>query len=798
MADETVAQVITKQDNTTQAAIDVNAVHSIRQFAPGAYGGFIGNNFGFMFPTNPDLIPRYGTLECDIALRMMHYTQHNGLVGSATEVFAEKYLSIPFEISGGRNLTFQWQDLFAHSEFGEGYHTLMHESIVDYCTLNRGFFLELVSYGDPDTPLKEGAKILGINHLDALRIQFTGNREWPYLYMSEWSGGLHRLHATRVIHVARQPSPDTLMYGMGKSCLYDAISVANAQVLLGRHQNELLSDLPPPGIVIFSNVKPDQITQAMQQFEYERRRDGQNVYRAPVRLDSLNPEQPATVTFVPMATLPEGFEYDKFMNMHVNLTALAFGLDPQDLWPLTGNNLGTGAQSRVLAAKTDIKGPAHLADKLTPIWNFRVLPRSLEWKYKAANAEQDRQTADIAQVWTAIANDASYMNNNEKRQLIANQVPAFADVLMDEEGQVRLFEDDPKEVDQFFTASDDVEMDGMAGQAEVTADGETQDVMQDVPEAALTNGKQTAQLAPPKTPTKQPTVPAKKPAPPANKQPPNPAVDNKFKEVQDQLKAGLLTMAQAQSAIGVTPDPIYEGMYLVEGFPVPREKLRDLWQAHFGRGVASFDAVVSGETLPTGTLPTANGFKEVEIVRKNIDATNDEFIQEMTAIIQDGIDRTITKAGCAARIRGAIQRYGKQAYLDGLEHGCVDPSDYDEDDARIVADLAVRDSQYVSNLVNDIYSDPPPDMDAESRAQMWMGTSDEFYYAGIESADKNGMYSFEGDDGKESCYDCQRLKGQKHRMSWWVSKELRPGIDHDNFECGGWRCQHYLERVGGC
>lgn len=676
------AQSITEQstvirkDNATEQAIVTNAANSLRQFAPGAYGGFIGNNFGFMLPTRPDLLPRYGTLECDIALRMMHYTQHNSLVGSAVEVFAEKYLSIPYEISGGRNLTFQWQDLFAQAEFGEGYHTLMHESIVDYCTLNRGFFLELVSYGDPSTPLKEGAKILGINHLDALRIQFTGNLEWPYLYLSEWSGGLHRIHASRVIHVARQPSPDTLMYGMGKSSLYEAISVANAQVLLGRHQNELLSDLPPSGMVIFSNIKPDMVDDAMKQFEYERRRDGQTMYRAPIRIDSLNPEQPATVTFVPMATVPEGFDYEKFMSIHINMTALAFGLDPQDLWPLSGKAIGSAEQSRVLAAKTDVKGPAHLADILTPIWNFRVLPRSMQWKYKAPNAEQDKQTADIAGTWVTTLKNADFMSIAEKRGIAASQVPAFADELMDENGTVRLFEDDPKEPEQVIIATTDTELTTTPTTEPTTANGETQT---------------------PQTP----------------------------------------------------PPPVAEP---------PAQKS----------------------------------------IKKNIDATTDEFLQEIQAIIQDGLDRTITKAGCAARVRGAIQRYGKQAYLDGLEHGCVDPSDYDEDDARIVADLAVRDSQYVTNMVNDIYSDPPPNIDAESRAQMWMGTSDEFYYAGIESADKNGMYSFEGDDGKESCVDCQRLKGQKHRMSWWVSKELRPGIDHDNFECGGWRCQHYLERVGAC
>src|SRR5882672_10529313 len=172
--------------DATEAAIVTASDYSVRQFSPNSFGGFIGDSLGFLWPSARDLLPRWGTLECYIALRVMHYTQHNSLVGGAVEIFAEKYLSIPFEISGGRNLTFQWQDLFAQADFGEGYHTLMHSGIVDYCTLNRGMFTEIVTYGDPSEPIKEGAKILGLNHLDALRIYFTGNLEHPYLYASEW------------------------------------------------------------------------------------------------------------------------------------------------------------------------------------------------------------------------------------------------------------------------------------------------------------------------------------------------------------------------------------------------------------------------------------------------------------------------------------------------------------------------------------------------------------------------------------------------------------------------------------
>lgn len=171
--------------DATEQAIVTNENYSVRQFSPNSWRGFIGDSIGFMWNNNRDLLPAWGTTECDIALRVMHYRQQNALWGGAAKIWIEKVLGTPYEISGGRNLVFQWQDLFFESDFGEGYDYMMFKFLTDYLTLNRGGFLEKVSYGSPDTPLREGAKILGLNHLDALRILFTGNREWPYLYQSE-------------------------------------------------------------------------------------------------------------------------------------------------------------------------------------------------------------------------------------------------------------------------------------------------------------------------------------------------------------------------------------------------------------------------------------------------------------------------------------------------------------------------------------------------------------------------------------------------------------------------------------
>ena len=436
-------------------AVRENEKYSIREFYPGTWGGLVGDGFGVWYPGQRDLLPPWGTPQCDRELRAYHYLLHNTLWQGAANIFIQKVLSTPYELSGGRNQTYTWQDIFFEADFGEGYDFMMSKALTDYLTLNRGFFLEKVSYGDPDTPLKDGARVLGLNHLDALRIVFTGNREYPYIYYSEETNKAHRLHHTRVIHMTHAPSPDTRMFGMGKSPLYDSLSNVNTQILLGRHHNEMLSDMPPPGLILFTNVKGEDVGAAMNQFEAARRNDGQNVYRAPMRIEGKDPSQPVTVTFVPLAQVPTDFDREKYMRIDVNLQALALQLDPQDIWPLSGQQLGTGAQSKELAAKTEVKGPGYLLTRLERMWNT-VTPRPLEWKYKAQNSGQDKVVAEIAKTWTDIINAASWASEMEKRQLAANQIPAFADVLLDEQGNVRLPDDDPKMPGQEQVMADDI------------------------------------------------------------------------------------------------------------------------------------------------------------------------------------------------------------------------------------------------------------------------------------------------------------------------------------------------------
>lgn len=83
--------------------------------------------------------------------------------------------------------------------------------------------------------------------------------------------------------------------------------------------------------------------------------------------------------------------------------------------------------------------------------------------------------------------------------------------------------------------------------------------------------------------------------------------------------------------------------------------------------------------------------------------------------------------------------------------------------------------------------------EANRRADGYARTLDAVYSEGKARGAGNKMLTFGGEDGEESCNTCQRLKGQRHRASWWIKRGLIPGQPgNSNYDCGGYQCQHYL------
>jgi hypothetical protein len=80
-----------------------------------------------------------------------------------------------------------------------------------------------------------------------------------------------------------------------------------------------------------------------------------------------------------------------------------------------------------------------------------------------------------------------------------------------------------------------------------------------------------------------------------------------------------------------------------------------------------------------------------------------------------------------------------------------------------------------------------------ARVEMWLSSLDGIYAEGKLRGRDNVMLTFDGDDGEESCQDCQKYKGQRHSAKWWVKRDLVRRNGNDHYDCGRWApCQHHF------
>lgn len=769
---------------------------TVQDFEPKDSPG--GDSFWLYFPTRDNILPAWGSRNRDRALREWYRDPHNGLVQGAFAGLAKRVASTPYVMShvskdkGSRKIAY-YQELLNNAQFGDyggGWRGFILRLLLDFLTQDFGSVCEIIGAGNPMGELT--GPVQGVAHLDALRCEATGNPEFPIVYWSRRTNKLHRLHHTRVARFVDMPDGDEWAKGKGLSALSRMISVVKQQVLISKYNIERLDDLPPAGFLTLNNVMQSAWEDIKKNYQFDRESNGQTTWSNILALTSMDAAQKVEVNFVPFSTVPEHFSYREYTEMHVNAIALTLGVDPQDIWPLTGAPLGTGQQSQILASKARGKMFGDILTMLERFINWYILPPDMEFEFRYQDDEQDKTNAEIAQAQANVAQSlATLLGNTPQAREIATRylaanVESFRNVLIDANGQlIRLPDIDPK--------ADNGQQISLPGQIEgATADDNT---------PVTSEGTQQPATATPAAPVASADTPDR-----LRDNQPRPSTE---KDIKTLLESGIITLADAQRMQGLKVDPNLEGLYLVERSPVPSDKVGLLWQSKFGRGVASFDTVISGTALEatTGTNvasvpgtppkptdapqaapsdnPFAKSFKSLQSVRIDFE---DEFADMIKAAMGDEMARR--RASIVAR--GLVSKYIRRAYQEGLRAGGVD--DMDGDDSTSISGLVMEQSGYITSFLDSIYKNGS-EYDEESRAAMWWNKSIQpAYEAGLVSADANGLYEWVYGD-TEHCDDCKRLNGQRHRLKEWIKSGWKPQAD--KLQCKGFNCKCRWQKVKG-
>jgi hypothetical protein len=626
----------------------VQALPDVQQNGAGIAGGFWSEPY-----VRGDYLPSWGTRLREKALRQYDRDTNNTLWQGARSMLEKKFAGTPSELKGGRNTTRHFDDVLRFAQFGKGQRHLKKLVARDYLRFDGGAYVEVIAPGNPKRP--PTGRVTGLAHLDSLYCFPTGDPEFPVIYYNR-DGAKHILHHTRVMHFVDSPDGDQNNPGYGQCALSRAIAIVVRQINMGRYIVAKLDDKPPPGMLLVSGMTRAAWDAVWMTYGQDQSNDRRPEWGKVMPFFGVDASIAPKIESVPFATTPDKFDFKVYVELDVHELALALGVDIQDLWELTGGNLGSGQQSEVQHAKSRGNTLGDMLSMWEQALNNYVLPPSLEYEHKVRDPYEANERAQNAQTWAGFltaAGDA--LTAEEKRQILANQVEAVADAIVDENGElIRLPDADRQDAGQ---------------QLEVTAGDE---------------------------------------APPAET---------------------------------LTAEPV-----------------------------------------------------QLQLV-KDFDATRAAFTSNLADLLQGAMSDEVSRRRAGVVMRALLNTSGKAARNDGLVEGGV-TTGLSEDDLNAHMVWLAEQSQYVTNFLSDAYKNGLSEAQISQHVELWANKSLQgAFYEGALSADRDGLYEFYGDDGKESCATCKGLKGTVMRMSEWTEKQLRPGLDTENYDCGGWQCQHGIRRV---
>jgi hypothetical protein len=382
------------------------------------------------------ILPSVGTSARQETLWDLYWNDHNTLYRSAVAGVVKKIGSTPWELQGNPDITDIYQDVLLNADFGDGWESLTSKILIDYHRTDNGAYIELIGPGKPDQPLMSG--ITGLATLDPMRCIPTEDPVYPVVYQDEL-GKFHMMHHTRVVRFYDMPDGSTRLHEYGECALSRCAAAVVRDILVNRWIQQNLDENPPPGIVIFKNISENQMDNAIDKMHRDRESDTGGVWGRSIRLTGLHAETMPEVEFISYTNPPEKFSLEEYKNISVKEIAVAMGLDIQEIWELTGGNIGTATQSEILHQKSKGKGIGRILRQLERVLN-QALPASLEFTFKWQDADEDQQRADLANTWVTIGSQMQTMgaSNETVMRLLANQVEAIRDVIADEEGEIRV------------------------------------------------------------------------------------------------------------------------------------------------------------------------------------------------------------------------------------------------------------------------------------------------------------------------------------------------------------------------
>lgn len=311
------------------------------------------------------------------------------LWAGSVSIALAKISSLSWEVEGNIPLrTRRAHDLLLNADAGRGWVSFLAKLLQDYLLTDNGAFMEIVreKVGSPNSP------IIGLIPLDTLRCTRTGDPEIPVIYL-DMKGQYHELQSFEVVEFADMPSSRANLFGSGKCAASRAYRTIYKQSGIEAYISDKVTGRRPLAVNFISGLNDIQLRSVLRTAQSEADARGAIAYMGAIMATVPGDAAPGIAT-VPLADFPDNFNRKEEVDITLLTYADNLGLDPQDLQPLTGQSLGSGAQSQVLAEKAKGKGLAAFRQQFMHALNLYVLPDGCTFEFEEKDWRDKNQQAE--------------------------------------------------------------------------------------------------------------------------------------------------------------------------------------------------------------------------------------------------------------------------------------------------------------------------------------------------------------------------------------------------------------------
>lgn len=377
-------------------------------------------------------LPAYWSPLRDAYLRQVLFTEYHDFWSGAIGIAITKMASLGFDVTGTQpRIRNYFQQLYLDADGNQSWVAFISKHLQDFLATDNGAFIEVVR-----ATSAAGSRILGLVHLDSLRCTRTGDPETPVIYR-DLMGYEHNVQAHQVLMLSDMPNPAASLHGVGFCATSRAWTSIRKMETIERYIYEKISGDRALSLDLVKGIAPQSIKNSVEYAREDRQiqnsrkaanngdgsPEGAFLYMGSVVVPVLD-DTPLAHTRIDFASLPDGFNYTEQFDKSVLQMANAIGLDVQDLQPLTGRALGTGAQSQVLDEKSKGKGLAAWRQQWMHLNNQLILPDTVTFAFSEDDTRDQKAKADVfnaeaTAVKTAI--EAGVISSAQGTQILADE-----------------------------------------------------------------------------------------------------------------------------------------------------------------------------------------------------------------------------------------------------------------------------------------------------------------------------------------------------------------------------------------